>query len=187
MKNLHSLAALLAISALTGCTSVPRVATLAPVGPSPDAPTTSKGDGYLQVYSAREPAVVNPNAMEYFWNNDFGRNAFLHAPAHTDYDVFRSDGQFVAHVRNAHNLFDPEPTRLALPPGTYQVLARAEAYDTITFHALVPVIIKPGATTATHLDQEPWQARGANPMVKLPDGRPVGWPAEPLSLAAQAP
>ncbi len=28
--------------------------------------------------AARVPAVTDLNAQEFFWNNDFGRNEFLH-------------------------------------------------------------------------------------------------------------
>src|ERR1041385_2919547 len=100
---------------LTGCASAPPLAVLAPIGPAPSQSTSGGGDGFLQIYSARQPAATDPATEEFFWNNDFGRNQFLHRPAHTDYVIATQDGGIFKRVRNARDINDPQPTRVSLP------------------------------------------------------------------------
>jgi hypothetical protein len=149
----------------------------------------ARSDGFLQVYSARERVVTDLNAEEFFWNNDFGKNEFLHRPAHTDYDIYGDGGKLIQHVSNARDINDPDPALVPLPPGTYKVQAKAEDYGGTTFTAVIPVVIQGGTTTAAHLDEEPWKPAGhyaKGDMVRLPDGRIVGWQASPVTLVTRA-
>jgi hypothetical protein len=137
---------------LTGCASQSRVVLLPPVGPAP-APTgrtESGSDGRLQVFSGRERAVEDVNMEEWRWNDDFGKNAFLYAPAHSDYSIYNSEGNLVERVRNARNEEDPQPAVVTLPPGHYEVKAEAEN-DRGTYNVRVPVVIRSGQTTTVRL------------------------------------
>jgi hypothetical protein len=141
---------------LTGCMSPPKTVALAPIGPVSDQHPAAAGDGFLRIYSARERAVIDLNAEEFFWNNDFGRNEFLHATAHTDYAIYTADGKLLRRVRNARGMNDEEPATVPLAPGTYKIQASAVAYDAVTFEAVISVVIEPGQTTEARLDQ-PWK------------------------------
>jgi hypothetical protein len=59
---------------LTGCASAPtsRVADASGHG-------VSGFETGTRTYTDRQPAFTDLNAEEFFWNNDFGRNEFLHA------------------------------------------------------------------------------------------------------------
>ena len=180
MKGLKSSVSIGVLLAITGCASAPRVAVLPALGPRPGLPA-GQGDGFLEVFSARRPAVVDPNAQEFFWNNDFGRNDFLHLPAHTDYSVYSEAGELVERVQNATDSNDPNPTLVRLRPGSYRIEAQAEDYDAVIFTALVPVVIRPGATTMAYLDQKsaPLAHKQAAGVVRLPNGRMAGWSGAP--------
>ncbi len=170
-----------------GCASAPRMAVLEPIGPAPGAGGRVHNEGWLQVHTARERAVTDLNGEEFFWNNDFGQNQFLYRPVHTRYDIYCPDGQFVRSVRNARDSNDPEPTRVALPPGAYRIQARAEDYNGVTCDVTVPVVIEGGATTVAYLDQKDWAPtpeHAAQDIVRLPNGRGVGWLASPAALAS---
>jgi hypothetical protein len=190
MRNLTSFAWVCGtLLAAVGCTS-PRVAVLPPIGPAQGVAASGGHEGFLKVYSAREPAVLNPNAEEFFWNNDFGQNEFLHRAAHRPYDLYSQDGKLIRHVRNAWDINDPQPTLLSLPPGTYQVQAPAEDHDAVSYTAVVPVVIEPGATTEAHLDQQTWtpaQPAAVSSIVRLPNGRLAGWSASAATVASGSP
>lgn len=177
MKMAHPFIGLAGLLVLAGCSSVPRVALLSPLGPAPGEKAGPGQEGILQVYSARMRNAVEPNAEEFFWNNDFGRNDFLYGPAYTDYMICDADGKFLQFVRNASDTSDSQPTRVTLRPGTYRVQAEAEDYNGITFTAIAPVVIAPGETTVAHLDAG-WIPRGRYAdadLVRLPNGRIAGW------------
>jgi hypothetical protein len=165
---------------ISGCASAPRVASLPPLGPRPGQ-QNGQGDGFLEVFSARLSALVDPNAQEFFWNNDFGKNDFLHELAHTDYNVYSEAGQLIERVHNANGSNDPNPALVRLQPGSYRIEAQAEDYDAVTFTALIPVVIRPGATTLAYLDQKsaPVEHNRAAGVVRLPNGRMAGWSASP--------
>lgn len=189
MRYLRTLAGACAIFGLAGCASTPDVAVLTPVSPAPAEGVKARRDGFLQVYSARKRAFTDLNTEEFLWNNDFGKNDFLYHPAHTDYDILSEDGKLVQHVTNARDINDPHPALVPLPPGTYKLHAKAEDYGTARFTAVVPVVIHGGTTTAAHLDEEPWKPTGPydkSDLVRLPDGRIVGWQAGPVNLVTHA-
>ncbi len=162
---------------LVGCASAQKVAVLPPVGPAPGESPTAQKQGTLQVYSARECPPVNLNAQEFFWNNDYGKNGFLHYPAHTAYTILTSDGQIVQKVHNSTDLYDAQPTPVSLAPGFYKIRALAEDYGTVTENVEIPIEIKAGETTAVHLAND-WQApaRSQNPnWVRMSNGQIIGW------------
>jgi hypothetical protein len=187
--NLMNYASSIALAAamvwLTGCASTSNVTVLAPIGPAPGERPSNHHDGFLRVYSAREPAVIDPDAEEFFWNNDFGRREFLHQAAHTDYTIYAQDGRALKHVRNARELNDPNPALVRLPPGQYKVQAQADDYDTVTFEAVVPVVIKPGQTTEAHLEPQwtPATPYNTSDVVCLPNGTIAGWRAVDMATA----
>jgi hypothetical protein len=91
----------------------------------------------MVIYLARTPANVDVNMAEWRWNNDFGKNAFLYEPAHTDYTIYTQNGEVFKHVRNARDMNDNTPTVVTLPAGSYRDSARlpiqlVEATDQLT-------------------------------------------------------
>lgn len=164
---------------LVGCATAPRVTMLEQVGPGPALAAQHSSEGYLQVYSAREKALIDLTGEEFIWNNDFGWNEFLHAAAHTGYSIYAPDGHLLQRVRNTTGMNDANPTLVKLSPGVYRVEAEAEDYNDITLSVTVPVCIKPGLTTSVHLDDN-WNPPAAmtkegDQIVRLPNGNIVGW------------
>lgn len=188
MKCVQAVAAGAALLWLTGCASVSRVVVTEPVGPGPAASPAGSGEGSLVLYSARTPAGVDVCQEEWRWNNDFGKNEFLHPAAHGDYVIYARNGQLVQPVRNARDGNDGTPTVVALPAGTYQVEAEGINCDSDRVRVLLTVVIQPGQTTLAHLDGA-WNPPGpyrASEVAKLPCGRIIGWRAGAAELASNA-
>ncbi len=186
MKYLNAVVLAGAVLGLVGCASAPREVVVEPVGPGPMAGSPGKGDGAVVIYSARVPAYVDMNMDEWRYNNDYGKNAFLYEPAHTDYTIYAQDGKVVRHVSNARDLSDDTPTVVSLAPGTYQVEAQAIDCDSSRVDVLVTVVIKPGQTTLAHLEGG-WQPAGpaeGTRLARLPCGRPIGWRASEGGFAS---
>jgi hypothetical protein len=118
---------------------------------------------------------------EFFYNNDFGRNDFLYEAAHTHYTIYTQDGKVFEHVKNARNYEDPQPALVSLPPGRYQIEARARNYGWVT----IPVVIEANKLTVVNLQRVPNPAVAsidrAN-AVMLGGERILGWKA---NLAGQ--
>jgi len=182
---------LLALMGAAGCATPSRVTLLPGVGPTPSATAQNTTEGFLQVYSARERVPTNINGEEFVWNNDYGRNDFLYASAHTGYSLYRSDGQLLQQVPNATGMNDAQPTLLKLSPGAYQVKASAEDFNGVDATVMVPVCVEPGLTTVVHLDDQ-LNARTTgveSQWVRLANGSIVGWHcsgSEKASVALQA-
>ncbi len=165
-----------AMVCLTGCASSAPLTVSGPVGPAPDGRTEASGSSSLQVYSARVRAPADVYKEEFLWNNDFGRNDFLYEPAHSDYTIYTQDGKVLRHVHNARGPDDPQPAVVPLPPGNYEVKAKARGIGMIT----IPVVVEVGKQTTVNLQ------RGQNPVVKsidrtnavVLDHLIVGWRAE---------
>jgi hypothetical protein len=127
-------------------------------------PTANSTDGTLMVYSAYEA------------NADFNsRNPDL--PEYSDYRILTTDGKPLQTVRNNSGIMLQDPVSVELPPGKYQVIARANGYGTVT----VPVIIETQQSTVLHLegggfwpDESAFNQTNA---VRLPDGLIIGWKA----------
>ena len=158
MKYANTFAAVGAMIWLVGCASAPRVVVDEPLGPAPTGVAQGTGDGSLVIYSARTPADVDVYTEEWRWNNDFGKNAFLYEPAHTDYTIYTQNGDVFKHVRNARDPNDGTPTVVTLPAGTYKVAAEGVNCDANRVKVQMAVVIKPGETTLAHLDGtgSPW-------------------------------
>jgi hypothetical protein len=186
VKHVESLVIVAAALAVGGQALASPPVSLAPVGPKPALGAKELKEGLLQVYSARQSAGVDPNLATFFWNIDFGKNEFLYQAAHTDYTIYGSDGKVFKRVRNARDFNDGTPAQVALPPGNYRVEAEAEDYPGARLRVSVPVLVEGGQTTAVHLggDWRPGESVKGTELVRLPNGRPVGWHAAETAYAS---
>lgn len=183
MKYATAIAMSAAALVAGGCASTSRVVLNEPVGPCNAVSIQGAGSGYVQVYSARERAPIDLNLETFFYNNDFGRNDFLYAPAHTDYVVFDSEGQVFEQVSNSRNLYDGTPAVVKLPTGRYTVQAEAEEPGGITVTMVIPLVVLSGQTTAVHLEpawKRPGETERPGEVVALADRRIIGCRAEAM-------
>jgi hypothetical protein len=149
---------------LSGCATGNGFA-LGTVGPSLPQPSAANStDGILMVYSAYEV------------NADFNsREPDL--PEYSDYKILTAGGKPLQRVHNDSGTILQDPVSVQLPPGKYQVIARANGYGTVT----VPVLIETQQSTVLHLegggfwpDESAFNQTNA---VRLPDGLIIGWKA----------
>ena len=161
----HAGFCLLALAALVGCASPKHELVLDPIGPGPDSHSAKDTQGSLVVFSAFDPTP------------DLNRSPYRRR--YTDYEILSGDGNHVVQLvsNNRETLLNSPPV-VALPAGSYRVVARANGYGTIT----APVLIRPGQVTTVHLEGSVWWPRSSpiwdsNP-VKLPKGEIAGWRAE---------
>jgi hypothetical protein len=117
-------------------------------------------NGYLMVYSAWDLA------------NDYNGLA-MH---HSSYSIRSESGIILEKVPNRNSSYEEAPQRVALAPGTYEVMALAGQVGKV----IVPVVIKERETTCVYLDS--YDVPGAlnghrDKVVTLPDGKIVGWSA----------
>ena len=176
MKHANTIALTGAVICLVGCAAPTKVAVLGPIGPAPTAQAQNRGNGYLQVYSARQEADIDVNREEWLWNDDFGRNGFLYDTAETGYAIYNHDGKLRERVSNLRNQSGLGPALVSLPPGLYEVRAEAEDHDS-TIEVKFPVVIQAGRTTTAHLVSG-WKPRHHytdDEVVRLPDGDIAGW------------
>jgi hypothetical protein len=162
---------------LAGCASTPNVAIREPVGPAPSGPEKASGQGYLEVYSARQKEPLAENLREWQWEYDMGDNALAYGLAHTSYIIRTENGSVLRYVPNSRNPTDSQPTVVTLPPGRYQVEAQAEEAGRQMVTVLLPVLIEPGKTTVAHLSGH-WKPKvqfSDSDVVRLPDGQIAGW------------
>ena len=186
LKCSKSIAAAGALLWAVGCASAEKVTVLEPVGPALTGQAGTMADGQLQVYSARQRALVDLNREEFLWNNDFGRNDFLYEPARTGYTIFSQDGKVLKQVRNGRGSNDEKPTLVTLGPGSYKIEAEAERNDGVPLMVDVPVVIKAKQTTVVHLEAD-WKPSpkpaDKHAFVQACDGRFIGWRAQGADLA----
>ncbi|MDR3459908.1 MAG: hypothetical protein P4N60_20965 [Verrucomicrobiae bacterium] len=144
---------------LMGCNSTPVV--LPPVGPEPAGHAAKSLKGYLQVFSATEksPPVASDDTT--FFN------------LHSGYDIHDESGRTVRFVPNHASNMDEWPDQVALPAGTYSIVAESACCGQVS----VPVVIQAGQTTVVHLDRNwfPPANVPAGRLIHLPDGEAVGW------------
>lgn len=143
------------------CAFLPNPVALAPVGPGPYGRPTSEPTGFLEVYT-----TVKRYPYDHQWYD-----------AHTAYGVYGADGRRVKSVGNAVYVYALEPEVVSLPPGSYSVIAWADGYELVK----VPVIIRAGLLTEVNLEtqgQAAFPGARTNEMVRMEDGRIVGWPAD---------
>jgi hypothetical protein len=189
MRYIHAAALAAAVVGLVGCASAPRVVVNEPLGPAPSGISQIKGDGSMVIYSASTPADVDAYMAEWRWDNDYGKNAFLYEPAHTDYTIYTQQGEVFKHVRNSRDLNDDTPTVVTLPAGTYRVQAEGVNCNANRVQVLMTVVIKPGQTTLARLDGG-WNPMGEyreTEVAKLPCGRIIGWRAPETGYAGIQP
>lgn len=150
-----------------GCASVPVASVaLAPVGPNPMALRSASSQGSLEVFSrlSRRSDDLNQGSTYPVWYQ------------HTDYYVCNLEGKVLKHVFNATGHYEQDPKIVNLPAGKYLVMARSTGDCWVK----VPVTIDRGEITWVHLADNwtpPSYAEKAQ-IVKLPDGKPVGWGSE---------
>ncbi len=157
-----------AIPLVTSCAHPGSLVVLGPVGPPPSQVAGSTETGYLKVYSATEDRV----------------DGDLHYHPHTAYRIDSPDGRLVKKISNAIGSHDEDPVLVQLPPAAYTVLARAELYGMVK----VKVVIAPGAVTTVRLDSTanwPLASDHAAHVVRLPNGRIVGWRATTMAQATE--
>ena len=180
MKYVRCIALVVAASGLVwvaGCASTPKVAIGEPVGPAPSGSANVSGQGHLEVYSAWQERPVAENLSEYLWEYDMGDNALASGLAHSSYIIRDGNGKVLRFVPNSQSPTDPQPTRVTLSPGHYQIEAQAEETGGKTLTVLLPVLIEPGKTTVVHLLGR-WKPKGQfseSDVVRLPDGQIAGW------------
>lgn len=148
---------------LSSCVNASPIVTLAAVGPKPPgihSPGPMKG--YLKVYSA---------------TTEFNDGNLMYYP-HTRYSILNTNGKRLEWVDNHVAENDETPQVVAIPVGTYYVLAQSELDGLVR----VPVVIKGGETTVVNLERgrtsdKDTQGVEASRAVKLPSGQQAGWRA----------
>jgi hypothetical protein len=153
------------LSAATSCALLQKPVALAPVGPGPYGHATSAPTGFLEVYTA---VKCYPYDRQFYY-------------AHTAYGVYDTSGRRVKSVENEVYYHSLEPEVVSLPPGSYSVVGWADGYELVK----VPVIIKTGLLTEVNLEahgKAAFPGASTNDMVRMEDGRIVGWPANVTTL-----
>ena len=145
--------------------------------------STTTGTGDLIVYSATYAPTLEQS--EY--------------TAHTNYTIATPDDKVIQRVANATGTFASRPARVSLPPGEYHVRAQYEGGRFVT----VRIVIEPGKTTVLDLEGEASKQASATKttsatettpatetapptdgtpttgaakeIIRLPNGKPVGW------------
>jgi hypothetical protein len=152
-------AASASVIVFSACASSGSALVLEPVGP-PVAPAATAAFGTLVVFSAysvHAPALGEPDNRQRY----------------TDYRIFSPTGQLLRTIVNDAGLAVAAPVPVNLPPGSYEVVARANGYGVIK----VPVVVAEGQATTLHLEGGGFAPAGAGEVVRLPDGQVVGWRA----------
>jgi hypothetical protein len=148
------------------CTLMQQPVAVAPVGPGPVRHPALTSTGFLKVYTEVECYPYDED-MYYF--------------AHTDYGVYRPDGQRIKSVQNAASFHSLAPKQVELPPGQYEVVGWTDAYQLVK----VPVLIKAGCLTTVNLEKDAhqlFQNAKQDDLVRTADGRIVGWSANVTAM-----
>ena len=114
-----------------------------PVRPGNLAYRAGLPQGYLKVYSATDP--FKDGDARYF--------------PHSSYAIYTSDGRLYENVRNHRSANDEVPEVVALPVGTYTVVARSERGG----YAGMLVVIKEGEQVV--LDFDLWETKTQRSLV----------------------
>ncbi len=163
MKQMNYFLAICLIVLASGCAFDRHVVLQTAVGPAPLVPGSRSPEGGLTVYSALDLGTPGEPDNVYY---------------HSGYKIYSLDGKMVKDVNNKVGpTYIEDPATVSLPPGRYNVVARAAAFGTVS----VPVVIEAGKTTSVHLDgSELTSGRqtSASDFVRLPDGLIIGWRAK---------
>lgn len=174
LRRPGSIAATILAGWLAGCATASAPLVLAPVGPAPAASASGAATGTLVVYTPFDP-------RPHFTDVDPDRQH------HTDYTLQGPDGRLIRRVHNDTGTVLDGPVAVALPPGSYRVLAEANGWGEV----VVPVIIAARRETCVHLEGGGAAPRAdqASPadLVRLPDGQVVGWAATREAVPASRP
>ena len=151
--------------AACGCASNHNHLTLDTVGPSGQLNGDSAANtGTLVVYSA------------YKRNADFNSRD-PYRQEYSDYKILTEKGHLLHNVHNNSGTIFQDVVSVSLPPGKYQVVARANGYGFVT----VPVIVEVQHSTVLHLEGgSTWPDTSVfnqGNSVRLPDGQIVGYRA----------
>lgn len=149
--------------ALSGCVTERTHFAIATVGPVPkESQQVGTGDGVLVVYSA------------YKRNADFN-SSDPNRPEHSDYKILNADGSLFRRVHNVTKTVFEDAVPIALAPGKYEVVARANEYGYLE----IPVRIEAEQTTILHLEGGDFWSNvsefNETNSVRLPDGQIIGW------------
>jgi len=145
------LKATLLIVLVASCLSGPTAAQAGgkdPLSPGPVRPgnldyRTESPQGYLKVYSATDR--FKDGDARYF--------------PHSSYAIYTIDGRLYENVRNHRSADDEVPEAVALPVGTYTVVARSERGG----YAGMLVVIKEGKQVVLNLDL--WETKTQRSLV----------------------
>jgi len=143
------------------CALMSKPVTLAPVGPDPYGRPTSGPMGFLEVYTT---VKCYPYDRQWYY-------------AHTAYGVYGPDDKRVKSVGNDVYMYVVEPEVVDLPPGWYSIVGWADGNILVR----VPVLIEAGRLTQVNLETKgkaSFTGPGTNNLVRMDDGRIVGWPAD---------
>ncbi len=142
---------------LAGCATTPPLVMSGSVGPAPRVEAVSEKQGTLVVYSV--------------WDIFPGGDSDYHY--REDYVLSWPGDAHVRTVRNHAGTFEEGPVSVSLPPGRYQIRARAAGYGKVTAN----VVIEAGRTTIVWLDGTgPKDAVAPTAaQVRLPNGQMIGW------------
>jgi len=127
-------------AALVGCAGSQRPLVLDPAGPAPSQAAAVTPQGTLIVDSACDSGAP-------------GTTDFSDVKQHTDYKVYSKDGKFLQVVHNHLNYGVSSPARVALPSGTYHVVAESNGSGTVT----MSVTIEVNQVTVVHLEGGGWR------------------------------
>jgi hypothetical protein len=106
-----------------------------PIVKADDPPAPTPGNnGFLVVYTDTENPLIQDTVMYY---------------PHTGYTIYTSHGTRFRRVANHVGAHDEEPTREALPPGNYTIVAQSETQGDVA----VPVTIHANETTTLNLEK----------------------------------
>lgn len=163
MKISLTLLAIAVGALLSGCATGKNGLALDTVGPPLPQPMAAiSTNGTLVVYSANEV------------NADFNARD-PNRPEYSDYKILTTDGKLLQRVHNNSGTILQDVVPVQLPPGKYNVIARANGYGYLT----IPVIISAQQITMLHLegggswpDESVFNQTNA---VRLPDGQIIGW------------
>jgi len=149
----------------SGCAPVRPILVSRALGPEPFAIAGSSTNGTLVAYTAIDGFDTLDAEHE----------------KHTSFEVFSESGKLLKSIRNQEGSFYQEPTPVMLPPGHYRISALAANLGLVS----IPVVIEARKTTTVYLDGiTALEARGRDlsHLVRLPNGKPIGWEAEAVSL-----
>lgn len=163
--------ALLGAVWLAGCSAPPPATrvVLEPIGPRLVGPSRGR-EGFLRVYSATTDE----------------QSGQIPYKVHTPYWVYTEGGRKLRSIPNHVGVADQTPMTIRLPPGRYQVLARADGWGLVT----APVVVAAGMLTEVHLTYAGMEVPAGvaeSELVRLPTGRVAGFRARGLAKTQTAP